>query len=147
MHCLAEIWQGYSVQQMTTSVSLHGSLTSQDDKFELSSTLPSCHKKSRLTTSGLFCCLSIKTFISGQNERTFRKWYYCKSCSSVEHIWNKLVKAQHLSLSTVSFSRLAIMHCESHSKSYQDNVWCQTLITADPLTYQKLLVHRTPSWV
>lgn len=36
MHCLAEIWQEYSVQRMVTSASLHGSLTSQDEKLELS---------------------------------------------------------------------------------------------------------------
>lgn len=35
-------------------------------------------QKSRLTTSGLFYCSSNKTFISGQNKRKFRKWYYCK---------------------------------------------------------------------
>lgn len=60
MHCLAEIWQGYSVQRMITSVSLHGNLTSQDDKFELSSTLPFLALKRqhatkiKADTSGLF---------------------------------------------------------------------------------------------
>lgn len=49
-HCLAEIWQGYSVQRMITSASLHGSLTSQDDKFELSSTLPLLSLKSQHIT-------------------------------------------------------------------------------------------------
>lgn len=50
MHCLAEIWQGYSMQRMVTSASLHGNWTSQDNKFELSSTLPFLALKSQHAT-------------------------------------------------------------------------------------------------
>lgn len=46
----AEIWQGYSVQRMATSASFHGGLTSQDDKIDLPSPLPSPSLKTQHAT-------------------------------------------------------------------------------------------------
>lgn len=84
---------------MTTSASLDGSLTSQHSKFELSSTLCfSCHKNQGWPPQVYYTVHQIKPLSVAKTKGKFKKWYYPKSCSSVESIWNKLVKAQRVSI-------------------------------------------------
>lgn len=135
-----------------TSASFHGGLTSQDDKFDLPSPLPSPslksqHARNQGWPAQVYSAVhQTKPQPKWKEIQEGQKWCIHKSCSSGEHIRKQTSKkaalvGQHCILPPSLCTMEAI---QNHTK---DNVWCQTVTTTDLLCTPKLLAHMTWSIV